>query len=265
MLMISSRDKFWDSNTLSDSDEIRDVVLDDDSLGSVISKQNFLNSLHDKRVILLIHGYNNEGDDVVRSYDIIDRNISIHLKEIYDSVIGYTWPGGDDRFDYSAAKTRAGAVAPRVRRWLKDIADVAQAVDIMNHSMGGRVVLTSLRDARAPKVRNLFNMASAVDNESIQINEKFYDSSKNCEVLYVFHSKNDSVLKNAYQLAEWDRALGYSGPEDPELIMKHSPNVRIVNCKNIIRSHGGYKDSEAIYKFIAMELQGVRAPQYSTL
>ena len=203
--------------------------------------------------------------DVVRAYDIIQRNVSTHLRDIYDAIVGYTWPGGDDGLDYFAAKTRAGAVAPRVRRWLKDIVGVVQSVDVMNHSMGERVVLAGLSDDRATKVRNLFNMASAVDNESIQIEEKFYVASRNCETLYVFHSKNDSVLRNAYRLAEWDRALGDSGPEDPAQIIQHSPNVKIVNCKNVIKSHGGYKDSEVIYKFIEAESQGRKAPQYSTL
>lgn len=265
MLMISSRENFWDSETLSNSDEIRDVVLDGEGLGEPIGQEEFINRLRNRRVLFLIHGYNNEEDDVVRAYDIIERNVSAYLGNMYDEIVGYTWPGGDDRFDYYSAKTRSGAVAPRVRRWLRDIVYVAQALDIMDHSMGTRVSLTALRDPRASRVRNLFNMASAVDNECIQRREKYYPATQNCETLYVFHSKNDDVLRTAYVFAHWDRALGYNGPEDPAAIIEHSPNVKVVNCKNVIQEHGDYKYSEEIYQFIGRELVDKTARQYSTL
>ncbi len=265
MLMISSRDNFWESEELSDYDEIRDVVLTDESLGTQVSESKFLQDIADKTVLLIIHGYNNEEDDVVRAYRIIENNIHGHMPGFYDLIVGYTWPGGDDGLDYFAAKRRAGTVAPRVGRWLQKMVGVSRAIDVMSHSMGGRVILSALEDVTSFRVRNLFNMASAVDNESIQVDEPYYDASRACETLYVFHSKNDPVLKTAYLLAEWDRALGYSGPEDPADIIVHSPHVRVINCERVIQSHGGYKRSRGVYNYIKNELSGAQAPQFTTL
>ena len=265
MLIISSRFEFWDSNDLSNSDKVRDVDLDTDDLGNDLDEQEFSRRVRGKRILLLIHGYNNEEDDVVRAYSIIEGKVSSLLSRQYDMTLGYTWPGGDDRFDYYAAKTRASSVAPRLRRWLRVISRQGQSIDVMAHSMGCRVGLLALRE-RTPRVNNMFTMAAAVDNESIQVHEKYYPSSKACKSLYVFHSKNDPVLEGAYLMAEWDNALGYSGPEDPAEIVNHSPNVKVVNCKRAIKSHGGYKDSDQVYGFIKKQLTSRRKqPQYSTL
>lgn len=53
MLMISSRDKFWDSNRLSNSDEIRDVVLDDNSLGVPVDINDFLNMVRNNNTFAI--------------------------------------------------------------------------------------------------------------------------------------------------------------------------------------------------------------------
>lgn len=256
MLMISARKDFWDSNALSDSDEIRDVVLMDESLGDTMSEVDFLSRINGKRVLMLIHGYNNEEDDVVRAYDIIERKANSMLKSasgeaIYDTIIGYTWPGGDDGLDYFAARRKSGAVAPRVDRWLAKMTTVAKTIDIMSHSMGCRIALMAQKNCSVKRLRNIFTMAAAVDDESIESNQEYYDATQACGGVYVFHSVNDPVLARAYRVAEMDRALGYSGPEDTASIIDHSNNVKVINCKNIIRKHGAYKETDPVYHYIA--------------
>jgi hypothetical protein len=66
-------------------------------------------------------------------------------------------------------------------------------------------------------------------------------------------------------VADFDLALGYSGPEDPADIIAHSPNVKVANCKRVIDSHGGYKYSDPVYQFMLHEFTGPAAPQFSTL
>ena len=46
-------------------------------------------------------------------------------------------------------------------------------------------------------------------------------------------------------------ALGYSGPEDPGAVIKHSKNVRVVNCKDVVSSHGGYRSSGQVWAYRA--------------
>ena len=264
MLIISSRDDFWESSDLSDFDEVRDVELNDDSLGVKLEKPELLTRLEERRILLLIHGYNNEEDDVVRAYNIIERSINSLVGDHYDLVVGYTWPGGDDGRDYFAAKNRASAVAPRAGRWFEDINTSCRSLDVMCHSMGARVALLALGGSGSRPVRNLFTMAAAVDNESIQVGEQYHQATQACEAAYVFHSKNDPVLKRAYRLAEWDNALGLTGPEDPSDILQQSPNVKVINSRRVITRHGAYKSSAPIYGFINSELTAPALGQYFT-
>lgn len=272
MLMISARKDFWSSTELSDTDEVREVNLNDDSLGTPVAKDTFLKKLDDKKVLLLIHGYNNEEDDVVRAYNIIEKNVNnlLHLDSgspIYDMIIGYTWPGGDDPLNYYSAKRRASAVSPRVNRWIDDMRSNGATIDIMGHSMGCRVSLLALQEKTqfSKMIRNLFLTAAAVDNESIEKDEEYYKSACGCDKLYVFHSKNDNVLNISYRTAERDAALGYSGPENPAYIIENSPNVKVINCKNVVLKHGGYKDCAGMYSYIKSEFGVNPAKQYNTL
>ena len=80
----------------------------------------------------------------------------------------------------------------------------------------------ALRDASPSIVRFAWNFASAVDNESVEMGERYYSASQRCRKFYVFHSKNDPVLRVWYRVGDFfdfDTALGYSGPEDPRAIM----------------------------------------------
>ncbi|MFY0563984.1 alpha/beta hydrolase [Archangium lansingense] len=275
MYMISSREKFWSSTELSASDEIRDVDLTDDSLGQKVSTDELRNVLRSKRVLLLIHGYNSEEDDVVRAYTIIEKMLTSNqgTRTQYDHILGYSWPGGDDPLDYFAARRKASAISRRVASWLGVLSEEATAFDIMTHSMGGRVALLALSDPtmkqpeNKPVVRNLFTTAAAVDNESIQYGEKHYTATQACQFFFVFHSRKDPVLERWYRAAEFDRALGLDGPEDPASIVRHSPNVRVVNCKQFIKEHGGYKQCLPLYDHLGKVLsdQPDANRQYVTL
>ncbi|MEE9604925.1 MAG: alpha/beta hydrolase [Candidatus Scalindua sp.] len=269
MLIISSRENFWDSNivTSRQTDEIRDVNLSLGNLnGTPVSDVQFEAQIRNKKILLLIHGYNNEPLEVTRAYKTIEERVKT-LINFYDFIIGYTWPGGDDCFDYSAAKARAGVVSNRAKSWITKMISNCSEVDIMSHSMGCRISLMVVDDLHGGQVpKNIamrhYIMAAAVDNESIEQYERYYEGSTYCDNAYIFHSKNDSVLKNGYRFKEWDNALGYSGPENPDGI--HS-KARVINCKRKIHAHGAYKRTDDIYNYIKNELTGTKAPQFSTL
>jgi hypothetical protein len=265
MLIISSREKFWDSNNVARQDEIRHVVLADGRSDGTLKPAEFLAKITNKKVLLLVHGYNNETYDVLRSYKIIEDKVNALMPGLYDLVIGYSWPGGDDPFDYFAAKRRASALSPRAGNWLLQMKATVAQLDVMTHSMGAYLVLTALKGDSRIQLDHAFNMASAVDNECLELAQKYHQASKGCKTCYVFHSKYDEVLALAYSLAEWDSALGFSGPEDVAGIVQHCPHVKVANCKNVIDSHGAYKYADAIYAYIANELGGSPVAQFVTL
>lgn len=275
MLFISSRNQLSDENRIG-PDQIFDIKITRGVAADPASLTPRANGLKDiktavagKRVLLLVHGYNNEFADVIRAYDLIEDQVKKHMRNKYDLVMGYTWPGGDDRFDYFAAKTRSGALAPRLCETLRQLhasATRPDSLDVMTHSMGARLTLEALKHLPIQKVvRNLFLTAAAIDNESIERGEEYFTANRRVRNSFVFHSQHDQVLKFAYNLAEWDRALGLNGPENPADIMQHAKNTRVVNCKRKVNAHGDYKSTDELYKFLNKQIETANVAQFSTL
>lgn len=265
MIIISSRKSFSNPDRLSDSGhEIKDINLSNDAVVSQLTSPELLQMLTNRKVLMLIHGYNNEQDEVHDAYAVIEQNVQQHLADQYDFVLGYSWPGGDQGLDWWASKRRANAVARRFRFLLETLSASAADLDLMSHSLGARVVLKALKHTNAKLVRNYYCTAPAVDNEVLERGEEFDDSVDKVESLYVFHSKKDGVLAGVYRVAELDNALGLYGPEDRQYILNSARNVYVANCKKRVESHGAYKRTPAVYGYILAALNG-RKPRFKTL
>lgn len=270
MIVISSRKNFWEPIAFSNKEIIRNVDLTNATdQGSDMSDADFKTTIAGKKLLLLIHGYNNDEKAIRSSYNIIEKMMTTHgllgPGTPYDLLIGYAWPGGDLALSYTFAKKRAEKAAPRVQTMLLSIAANAAALDINTHSLGARVALQALKGVPGKPMRGLYMLAPAVDDESIENGQKFYSSTQACQKAYVFHSKFDPVLKNWFVLGDFDQALGANGPEDPASIINHSANVKVVNCKNLIKSHSGYKDEPKVYQYLLNEFTGTPVEQFYTL
>ncbi len=267
MYIISSRKDFWNDNEISSNpDEIKEVVDFDDVILEPRETSNYESLIADKKVLLLCHGYNNEPHDVIRAYKIVDEMQSKHIG-YFDVVVGYTWPGGDDFLDYYAAKNRASAVSPRFTKLLKTTIRNCSELGIMSHSTGCRISLIACERLKVIAFKKCdklwqFMMAAAVDNESVETGERYYDATLYNDNAYIFHSKNDDVLGIGFTLAEWDSALGYSGPENIDDIV---PATKVINCKHVVESHGAYKRTQQVYDYIRKELMDSPANQFATL
>ena len=256
MIIISSRRSFEDADRFAEQDELAEVTIGPG--GSIVRKQvmqpsEMKQAVAGKSVLVLIHGYNNELEDALRAYNHIEGRVgSLPAPFAYDLVIGYAWPGGDRRIDYHSARRRASVSGERFLSWLSAFAD-APYVDVMTHSMGTRVFLRGLSmdvlEGAAP-IRYHLATASAVDNESIEFGEPFYTGTQHTKGTWVFHSKRDGTLRYAYTIGDCDIALGLTGPEDPAKIARYSKNVKVVNCRAYVGSHGDYKKCSEFYNFL---------------
>lgn len=280
MLMISSRHQFWSCTEFSDNDDIRDVALvnPDPAADTPVTEAELLSQVAAKRVLLLVHGYNNTEDDVSLAYARIDGAVATHLAGRYDLVMGYTWPGGSIHVSYPLARARANTAGPRLASWLTRLARKAEALDVMCHSLGARVVLKALNQAPSPPgrlLRHLFLLAAAVDNESIEKGEEFYPATRRTTRTVVMHSRHDRTLAVWFRIGDailpwqwfdlFDVALGHSGPENPAAIIAHSPHVQVVNGKAHEIDHGDYKDHPAVYGYLKEFLAGKRRGQFEEL
>lgn len=266
MLYISSRQALSNENRLSVTDSYWDISIVRGSIKSQqVTEDKLLARIRGLNVLVVVHGYNNEFEDIPRAFSMIENRRRRYLSDFYDLLLGYTWPGGDDSLDYFAAKRRSGIVAPRFAGNLLRLHGAAASIDVMSHSMGARVVLSAYPLLPMGTVRCNLMMASAVDNESIESGQKYFRAMRNVGESLLMHSRNDSVLRLAYRAAEWDRALGYSGPEDPGDIRANLTNTTIANCKRLIESHGAYKSSDPVFSLIRDWLQGEIQEQFVTI
>ena len=267
MLIISYRKNFWSATAAAAHDAIAEVALESDALDTPVSEEDFKSLIQDRRLLLLIHGYRNTRADVLEAYTQIER--TMRARELvgtrpraYAQVIGITWPGGIFRVTYAIAKMRANAIADSVFARLRMIASEAKAIDVMTHSLGARVILKALQNAAEDTqvVRHLFLTAAAVDDESIEEGEKFFQATRACKTVHVLHSENDPVLKRLFIIplfGDSDKALGYKGPEDPE---KVGDNVHLADCAKIVNEHSDYRKRGEVYTYIKKALDGRPLP-----
>lgn len=264
MIIVSARSNFDNAEVLStDGHHIRQVDLNGDGSSAnekdgatpsdalTINKQALIEKIAGKKILVLVHGFNNEQLEVYDAYQVINNKINQVLPHTYDYVIGYSWPGGKYGHDWWGAKSRANSVARMFRALLETLGKSALHLDLMSHSLGARVCMKALKETPVSSLaRNYFCMAPAINNECLEANEEFVNSIPSCGRIFIFHSSHDGVLRVTYNSAEKNRALGLHGPEDQEYISHQSETIYVANCKKHVASHGGYKRSDAIYQYM---------------
>lgn len=266
MIIVSARKNFVEPDRLlPEGHIIREVDLTNDTTKNEITHNQLLDEVKEKNICILVHGYNNEYFEVNDAYQIMENNIHNKLSDTYQKIIGYSWPGGDQRLDWFNAQSRANAVARRFRHFLESIRPKAKSIDLISHSLGARVSLKALKESQGTLIDNYYCMAGAVDNESLEHGKEFFESRTSAKKIYVLHSAKDGVLATAYRAAEFDNALGLFGPEDKSAVEATESNIYVANCKRVIENHGGYKRSKAVFDYIATTKKGVPQKRYTTL
>lgn len=272
MILISCRENFTGVLHFSKQDEIRDVALPDWNQYRKMTWDELQETVRGKRILVLVHGYRNDKEDVAGAYTSVVEMMGLSKllapePNGYDLVLGYMWPGGWARISFPIAVVRANRSAKRFHSLLQALSAAATDLDVQTHSLGARVALEAIERGEAG-VRNLYLLASAIDNESVEVEEEYYEPAQECSRVYVMHSANDSVLKIAYRigdLPDHDKALGAEGPQRPALIREHSENTKVVDCSEVVHSHGGYRLAAETYDYWHAELNGKNLPQFLKL
>ncbi|GAA4890309.1 alpha/beta hydrolase [Ferrimonas pelagia] len=248
--MISARKGFFQSGKRSKRDSIRTVDLVDvrPATTTPISQNALFDQIKGKHIVVIIHGYNNDFASVCSAYQRII-NLMTQNHVVHDHVVGYLWPGGDKALGYWSARSRAKKIAQRLGDQLTLLAQHAARVDIIAHSMGCYLTLRALQKSSLSQLGNLCLMAPAVRRNRLSDNRGFALPAKKARTTYVFHSKEDEVLKYAFFVgAGGEKALGYSGPKPFDTVVS---NTLAVDCTAQDYDHGSYSKRHEVYQFLA--------------
>jgi len=266
MIVVSCRKNFWDNEELADPGEWKNQIaaIRGHRTKEAISLDDLAKYVTNRRALLLVHGYNNEKDKVLKTYQIINANEKRWIA-FYDLVMGFTWPGGDNFSDYKGATKRVSASSNSLKGLLHLLGQHCSVVDVMSHSLGGRVSLSAFQalsdggHAFGNTTSRQFLFAAAVHHDSIQKGQPFYDGSGHSEKCCAFYT-HDSVICSGYSLFEGGkRALGCNGPENRKLI--HN-NVNLVGCQKIVKRHGSEKKTKKIFKYIRKIVNREQVPRF---
>jgi esterase/lipase superfamily enzyme len=246
--IMSDRGNFWNPDKISKQTEI---VAEKGDRNIAVHPLQFKN----QKILLLVHGFDNTAAEAIDTYHLIHTQIG-QLKDkngndLYDSVIGYLWPGYDDRLEYFDAEKNALELAQRTRTHLILLSKITKTIDILAHSMGNRLMFEALdfppQDTMKRTIENFYSFGAAVDKDSIERYHKYDYSTENCRDLYVFHSNRDEVLKFLYRIAQWKGALGSEAPSN---LTKVAKNIQLIDCTAFVTGHSQYFSALPLYKFI---------------
>jgi pimeloyl-ACP methyl ester carboxylesterase len=201
---------------------------------------------HAGRVILFVHGYNNTFPVAREAYDTFSAGLAARAQdaasEIFDPLYRFYWPGDEDLgilsfMSYPVETEDAKASASRLVEFLRDLYSTsghpARPIDIVSHSLGGRVVLETLAALAQAGIldgvlKRVCLMAPAVLVEHVEPGGELYDGATLPESLTILTSEDDWVLWLAFPLGQTMAeggsgcALGRYGPP-PGLPARHEP------------------------------------------
>lgn len=273
MILISCRKDFADSRAFAAQNAIRNYpLLPRIDQFEDIDEINLAEQMRGKHVLILIHGFRNPLKNVASAYARLLKGMTdsglVGGSTGYGLVLGFTWPGFETPLGFFPAVPFANRSAGFFRSLMELASRNARTVDVQTHSLGARVALQALGGGTEGFIDNLMLTAPAVDDEVIEPGKEFHAALDECRRCLVYHSERDKTLGISYRVGDapnFDRALGWKGPEHPKIVEKKCPSVFVIDCKAVVASHGGYRDAGAYYAHWARVLAEEPLPRFETL
>lgn len=173
------------------------------------------------RVVVLIHGYNNTEDAAQRSYEAFLENASGSAVGIFWPVAAFYWPGDEpwgafSSLSYPLEIRSAREAAHELCAFLSTLAGPGGTpveLAFVSHSLGGRLLLELLNEARAleprPIVSTVCMMAAAVPVNRVERDGALRPAVEVPRRAVVLHSEHDMVLTWAFRLGQFAAGEGF--------------------------------------------------------
>jgi len=190
------------------------------------------------RIVLLIHGYNNDKADADGGYESMLKHVAADHGAQTENIWRFYWPGyverltgtlADEPTSVSSGRSRQGTessallsaptyalqvvkardVGAALGRYLRDVhhsAAVPTEIVFVAHSLGCRVVLEAIRellngrdpDSERHRIPGVCLMAAAVPTFMVERDSRLGPAARVPRTSYVLHSRADLVLRFAF-------------------------------------------------------------------
>jgi Alpha/beta hydrolase of unknown function (DUF900) len=199
-----------------------------------------------QHVLIATHGFNVNRADGIASLSNWEGLLQLPLASAF---VGLLWPGDSiwaHGLDYGEEPKLANDAGVLIADFLNTYFASVASISFASHSLGARVILSTIMNLNLP-VRRVVIMAGAIDDNCLSTEFQCVES-KVAEIS-VLSSSRDEVLSMAFPLGNfvagiiaeghpwWRAALGHTGPAQPMLTNFISP-FEIPD--NWLFEHGNY-------------------------
>jgi esterase/lipase superfamily enzyme len=224
----------------------------------------------DDDTLLLVHGFNNDFDQVTAAYLEFEKRIS--KLGFAGSVVGFTWPSYGKWFQYFGD---VGQVEYAAFGFLNSLLAYRpllgpRKLHLNAHSMGAHLVFKALASYSAVDaipamgagdilVDELTLFAADASGSVLEKNEDGRRSAGEARRLTSYFSAKDQVL-GVSEIANHDSRLGLEGATHPARLPS---NAFQVDCTTLIFDHAGYRGEPDVMKDLVAVLAGKASDQIS--
>jgi esterase/lipase superfamily enzyme len=224
----------------------------------------------DDDALLLVHGFNNDFDQVTAAYLEFEKTIS--KLGFAGNVIGFTWPSYGEWFQYFGDVGQVEYAAFGFLNFLLAYRPLlaGRKLHLNAHSMGAHLVFEALASYSAVDaipamgpgnilVDQLTLFAADVRGAALEKNEDGWRAAGEARRLTSYFSANDQVL-GISEIANHASRLGLEGAAHPARV---PGNAFQVNCTTLIYDHAGYRDKPEVMKDLVAVFAGKASDQIS--
>jgi esterase/lipase superfamily enzyme len=217
----------------------------------------------DKDMLLLVHGFNNDFEQVTAAY--LNFAGQIRSAGFDGNIMGFTWPSYGAWFQYFGDVEQVEYAAFGLLNFLLAFRPLLgeKKFHANTHSMGAHLLIRALAaysriDAIAEPLPGRFIVdeisffAADVSNEILERGEDGNIAAGEASRLTSYFSYRDPVL-GISQVVNRDGRLGLAGAQRPNRLPS---NAFQIDCTTLIESHSGYRGSKDVMADLVEVLRG---------
>jgi len=183
-----------------------------------------LSAIGSQHVLIGTHGFNVNRADGIAGLSNFERLLQLPMGSAY---VGLLWPGDSiwaHGLDYPGEAKVADDAGVLLAEFIDETFTSAASISFCSHSLGARVVLSTVNHMSLP-VRRVTLMAGAVDDNCLT--NEFAAAAEKVDQISVLCSKKDEVLSLAFPMGNffsgivavghpwWHAAIGHAGASTP--------------------------------------------------